>query len=76
MASICVPIKSEVDANQVVSLLESHNWCDGYPDEVAKVGGFVCVWSNGKYSLDREEPEDWASEYVKPNQLAARLKEL
>ena len=77
MSLVCVPIKSEVDANQVVSLLTSNTLRNGFTDEVAKVGGFVCIWSNNRvYSLDRGNTEYWASEYVKPNQLSERLKEL
>jgi hypothetical protein len=76
MTRVCVPIKSESDANQVVSVLTSFGFSTDFPDEVAKNGGYVCVWSHGEYSLDREQPECWASEYVKPNQLAERLQEL
>lgn len=77
MTRICVPIKSEANANQVVSLLTSNTFRTPFTDEVAKVGGFVCVWTNTRtYSLDRDQPKYWASEYVKPNQLAERLKEL
>lgn len=77
MPRVCVPIKSEADANQVVSLLTSNTLRNGFTDEVAKVGGFVCIWANTrKYILDRDNPEYWASEYIKPNQLSERLKEL
>ena len=77
MSRVCVPIKSEADANQVVSLLDSSTLRNSFTDEVAKVGGFVCIWANIRtYSLDRGSPDTWASEYIKPNQLSERLKEL
>lgn len=81
---ICIPIKSQADANQIVSILSKYNLeyesndstQAGIESMRCRVGGYVCVWSNLKL-VDLDRPDgDWACITISPNQLTDTLTKL
>lgn len=83
---ICIPIKSQADANQVVSILSKFNFkyesndCTqvGLENMRCRVGGYVCIWTRLKI-VDLDRSDDWLNDLIKtvgPNQLQDTLTKL